>query len=682
MKVIDLCSGTGAFSYVFKKHGLECVFSNDMIKESKDIYQLNMKSDMNAFVLDNIHNIKTENIPSHDILCAGFPCFVAGTSVLTLDGYKNIETIDMTDSLMTHTGSFQRILNLQGKSYTGTMYKIVAKYHSPIECTSEHPFYVRERSRLWNNTKRKYDYTFGDPEWKKACELNDTHYFGMKVNQRSIVPEFSFERAINQTSTKKYNVVLDDPNAWFMMGFFVGDGWIEETCKADGRSMNKIRFAINSNDAETVLHRITSILSITDKQCLSGNSCNKYGCCDFVWFNIFKKFGRHAHGKRIPEWVQDAPVEFVREFLSGYIASDGNITESGAHTFTTVSENLALGVQRLYLKLGHLFSVKKDILPKTTVIQGRTVNQRDTYQVRRCVESSRRYSSFIEGEYVWYAPFKIETSSVENVPVYNFEVEHDNSYVVENLIVHNCQAFSIAGERKGFDDERSNVFWKITNILEFHKPRIIILENVKNLLSHDKGNTFKIIKDNLENIGYHIKYDILDTCKITNIPHHRERIYIVGFLDESLNDAFNFNFEHVSNNKINSFLEDNININEKYYYTDKLKVYDEIKKNIVKHVNTDTIYQYRRYYVRENKNKCCPTLTANMGSGGHNVPLIKDDNGIRKLTPRECFNFQGFPENYQLPDNLSDSKLYKLAGNAVSVPVIEKIILKIMDILS
>lgn len=282
----------------------------------------------------------------------------------------------------------------------------------------------------------------------------------------------------------------------------------------------------------------------------------------------------------------------------------------------------------------------------------------------------------------------------ESKDIYELNMKSNNTFVLNNI--HNiktenipshdilcagfpCQAFSIAGKRKGFNDERSNVFWKITDILEFHKPKIIILENVKNLVSHDKGNTFKIIKDNLEKIGYHIKYNILDTCKITNIPHHRERIYIVGFLDESLNDAFDFNFDHVSNDKINSFLE--ANINEKYYYTNKLKVYDEIKKNIVKHVNTDTIYQYRRYYVRENKNKCCPTLTANMGSGGHNVPLIKDDNGIRKLTPRECFNFQGFPETYQLSNNLSDSKLYKLAGNAVSVTVIEKIIVKIMNIL-
>lgn len=231
-----------------------------------------------------------------------------------------------------------------------------------------------------------------------------------------------------------------------------------------------------------------------------------------------------------------------------------------------------------------------------------------------------------------------------------------------------CQPFSIAGDKKGFDDDRSNVFWKIIEILEFHNPETIILENVKNLITHDKGRTFKIIKESLENLGYFLKYKILDTCKITHIPQHRERIYIVGFKNENAYNDFNFNFEEINEpSRLITFIEKEVP--EKYYYTNKLKVYEEIEENVKRHINDNVIYQYRRYYVRENKSNCCPTLTANMGGGGHNVPLIKDDKGIRKLTPRECFNLQGFPKEYSFP-KISDSALYKLAGNAVSVPVI------------
>lgn len=241
-----------------------------------------------------------------------------------------------------------------------------------------------------------------------------------------------------------------------------------------------------------------------------------------------------------------------------------------------------------------------------------------------------------------------------------------------------CQPFSIAGMQKGFDDERSNVFWKILSIIKFSSPEIVILENVKNLQSHDNGNTFKIIIENLQRLNYHIKYSILNTCKITNVPQNRERIYIVCFKDINLYNKFTFNFPEKVNRPILEFLEENVSDN--YYYNNSSAIYDKLKQDIKLHVSTNTIYQYRRYYVRENKNNVCPTLTANMGGGGHNVPLILDDKGIRKLTPRECFNLQGFPVDYKLP-NLSASKLYSLAGNAVSIPVVFLIANRLAEII-
>lgn len=272
-----------------------------------------------------------------------------------------------------------------------------------------------------------------------------------------------------------------------------------------------------------------------------------------------------------------------------------------------------------------------------------------------------------------------------NHPEHNFKLEDLNEIDVKDIPSHNllcggfpCQPFSIAGEKKGFDDKRSNVFWKIVEILKKHKPEIIILENVKNLKSHDKGNTYKIIENKLQDIGYHIKTSILDTNKITNIPQHRERIYIIGFLDKKQYDKFNFDFPEQEQGKICDMLEKNIN--DKYYYSDRFKVFEEVEKGVTKHISENVLYQYRRYYVRENKSNSCPTLTANMGGGGHNVPLLKDDKGIRKLTPRECFNLQGFPKNYKLPE-VCDSDLYKLAGNAVSVPVVNLIVNKLEGII-
>ena len=164
----------------------------------------------------------------------------------------------------------------------------------------------------------------------------------------------------------------------------------------------------------------------------------------------------------------------------------------------------------------------------------------------------------------------------------------------------------------------------------------------------------------------------------TVVPQHRERIYIVCFKNKTKYDKFNFNFKKIKNKDIKDFLESDIS--EKYYYNDSLKVYDTVKDAVTKHINENVLYQYRRYYVRENKSNCCPTLTANMGGGGHNVPLLLDNKGVRKLTPRECFNLQGFPKNYKLPD-LCDSALYALAGNAVSIPIVKLIADKISNLI-
>ena len=137
-------------------------------------------------------------------------------------------------------------------------------------------------------------------------------------------------------------------------------------------------------------------------------------------------------------------------------------------------------------------------------------------------------------------------------------------------------------------------------------------------------------------------------------------------------------FPTIPNKPIKDYLEEDVD--DKYYYDERFVVYPIVRDGVIHHINTkNTLYQLRRQYVRENKSNCCPTLTANMGGGGHNVPLLRNDKGIRKLTPRECFNLQGFPVNYKLPITLSDTNLYKLAGNAVSVPVVELIVSKIVS---
>lgn len=236
-----------------------------------------------------------------------------------------------------------------------------------------------------------------------------------------------------------------------------------------------------------------------------------------------------------------------------------------------------------------------------------------------------------------------------------------------------CQAFSVAGYRKGFDDEKGRgvLFFQLARIFRERKPEIIFLENVKNLVGHDNGKTFRIIIEALESEGYHVKYSVLNTMDYGNIPHNRERIYIVAFRDINFYKEFEFPKPIKLTKKLDSFIDFENKVDDCFYYTkDNFKHYDKLERSITR---MDTVYQWRRVYVRENKSNVCPTLTANMGTGGHNVPLILTKYGIRKLTPRECFSLQGFPKTFKLPENVSKTFLYKQAGNSVSVTVIKRI---------
>ena len=237
-----------------------------------------------------------------------------------------------------------------------------------------------------------------------------------------------------------------------------------------------------------------------------------------------------------------------------------------------------------------------------------------------------------------------------------------------------CQPFSVAGYRKGFFDKHNgHLFFEIVRILKDKQPLGFMLENVKNLQSHNEGKTFSVIIDTLHKIGYHCKAQVLNSMEYGNVPQNRERIYIVGFKNKATLDLFQFPVKVQLTKSIENILEDTVD--KKYKYKGHL-YYERLKQRVTLH---NTVYQWRRTYVRQNKSGVCPTLTANMGMGGHNVPIVLQRRTIRALTPRECARIQGFPNSYQLPDNIAETKLYKQIGNSVTVPVVERIAYQIME---
>ena len=231
-----------------------------------------------------------------------------------------------------------------------------------------------------------------------------------------------------------------------------------------------------------------------------------------------------------------------------------------------------------------------------------------------------------------------------------------------------CQPFSVAGKQKGFNDKRGNLFFEITRIIDEKRPKVVFLENVANLMEHDDGRTFLVIFNSLAQFGYTVYYRVMAANAYGNLPHIRKRIYITA-IHESVETLYVHPEPIALTLKSTDIIHRHEKQNEIYYYNGKdLYSYFEARMK-----DKLAIYRPTDREVRLTKNQMCPTLTANMGTFPDRVPVVWDDFGIRKLTLRECLDFQGFPPNFYFPNTITIDDAYKQIGNSVCVPVIKRI---------
>tara|TARA_B110000003_G_C16550072_1_gene496222 strand:+ start:27 stop:1013 length:987 start_codon:yes stop_codon:yes gene_type:complete len=240
-----------------------------------------------------------------------------------------------------------------------------------------------------------------------------------------------------------------------------------------------------------------------------------------------------------------------------------------------------------------------------------------------------------------------------------------------------CQPFSLAGVPKyeslgykhGFNHEtKGTLFFEIMRIIEYHKPRAILLENVKNLKSHDKGKTFKIILESLEKQGYDLHYQVIDAASV--VPQHRERIFIVGFREKK---QFEFPiYPEKGKIKLREILEERVD--EKYTISDKLWDYLQERKKKQREKGNGFGYNLSK------KDEISRTLSARYGKDGSEILIYQQNKNPRRLTPRECARLMSFPEEFEIP--VSDTQAYKQFGNSVVIKVVQPIATSIIETLN
>lgn len=232
-----------------------------------------------------------------------------------------------------------------------------------------------------------------------------------------------------------------------------------------------------------------------------------------------------------------------------------------------------------------------------------------------------------------------------------------------------CQAFSIIGKMKGFADTRGTMFFEVARILQHHQPKAILLENVKQLVSHDGGKTFKVILDTLAELGYSVKWKILNALDF-GLPQKRERVIIVGFKSAAACEQFNFDFEPIAYN-LASVLEDDKNVDSSLFASDM--ILDKRRKTVEgKNVFYPSVWH-------ENKSgniSILPYACALRTGASYNYLLI---NGYRRPSSRELLRFQGFPEKFKI--EVSHQEIRRQTGNSVAVPMIRAVAKKIIQLL-
>lgn len=590
--------------------------------------------------LGDITKVDETKLADFNMICGGSPCFVKGTKVYTGTGYKKIEDVKVGDLVLTHTGKFQKVVRV-GNKFSDDIYELKAQGILNTTVTGNHPYYVRSSKRKWNNDRRSYDRIFTNPEWKRVKDIVDNEYIGLPVLS---------------TSENIYNLSNDE--CW-LLGRYVADGYICNSKRPNRNNSynHKVTFCIGK-DKLTEFKKATSnskyYIGVTEDRTV-------YKCriVNINFMNLCLQCGKGAENKNIPYWILNLPIEMLKTFLDGYMSGDGCYTNNN-YKATTISKELAMGlclcIAKVYGVGARIYKTKRR---NKTVIEGRIVNQKDTYEVVFTKEKRKQTNYAAIDNIIWLPVRSIEKLDYSS-QVYNLEVENDNSYTANNAIVHNCQDFSVAGKQKGsvwtckdcgheynpltvhwskrdkcpqcnsnnIEKTRSSLLVEYLRVIRANKPNFGIYENVKNIVGKQfRDTTFKLFEDELHEYGYNTYWKVLN-AKNYGIPQNRERVYLIFIRKDLDNSQFKFPEPFDNGIRLKDILE--YKVDEKFYLSD-----DKVQKFLsnfnqselpVTTRNSDTASTIRATYYKNGERNVCENIENGNGYEG-----IVESNDVKQM---------------------------------------------------
>lgn len=524
LNVLSLFSGIGAFEKALERERIPfnllnyCEIDKYASKSFSAVH--NVSEEKNLVDVTKIDTSKLQNV---DLVTYGFPCVPKGYLIKVIDGYKNIEDITNDDLVLTHNNQYKQVVKTMNR-ISDHINHIKLVGCQDLQVTDEHPLYVLRNNEFL---------------WVQAKDLNkDTDYLCYNINDKSVSCEY-------------------DNNVLWLLGRYFADGYKEN------HSLHRTIFCIGRHKIKDFEKHIQGFKYSKNH---NNRTAVEYKITDEYLCNIFKSFPIGSSLKHIPQWIIDLPKDQLEVFYQGYFSGDGHKrNDRNLFMFSTVSKIMFYNLQDIIIKL-------YNVVPSMNIRHdNRKVTFSDTYNAKYSLSPKNQ----IVKDNKICVKIKDVTREITNIEVFNFEVKDDNSYTVNNVIVHNCQDISTAGKQKGFVDEhgnstRSGLFFEALRIIKDIKPKYAIAENVKALTSKKFTSEFQTVLTSLNDVGYNNYYKVLN-AKDYGIPQNRERIFIISIRKDIDDGFFVFPSPVPLRTRLKDLLE--TNVDERYYLTD-----DQVKR--------------------------------------------------------------------------------------------------------
>lgn len=604
LKVLELFGGIGAFTTSLKRLNIP--------HEVVDYVEIDKYAVKSYNAIHNT-NFEPQDICTWDkdidvdFIMHGSPCFTKKTSVLTKDGYKYIVDLKKGDHVLDHTNQYHEVSRLipQGKK---EIWELEVPFADTIETTENHRFFVRKPLIRWNEKGEAVNQGFGAPEWIPCNQLRSGYRIGYAINQEEREFQWKGCRIRKGHDTVVLNGLdTKNPMLWYVAGMYLGCGQLI-TEKHENRLLLKgFQLHIPKRQKLVLKRSLRNYLLYTTQEedqvfCLQS---------DHKELAVFlSMFGQESTSHRIPGFVYRLPIPQIQAFLQGYWAICGE-TVHNLHQCITFNEQLAYGIGQCIAKTTrNPFSIHKSYQHPLWYV---------TFQT-----GVAHKTSFYENGYLWFLIKDVHKTKRDD-DVYDITVEQTHSFTANGAIAHNCQDFSVAGRQQGGDKDsgtRSSLMYETVRIVEKLRPRYVLWENVRNMLSDRHRHNFDAYWEAMESFGYHNASYILNS-KDYGVPQNRVRVFTLSVLEEDWKPEY---FLPPQPQKLDKVLADVLDtqVDEKYYLSDKLlksllknkenqqvPALDSLESLCLGNTNPSGRGINGNVYY----GNVCPTLTTNKGEG-------------------------------------------------------------------